>query len=123
MATTKPLSERISQADLNRFKARKLTNAELAEKYGVSETYLSRTVSAMGITKEPGVTTEQREAAHKLFKARIDFRDRLAKEVIQGKTTFEKAVKAAKCTERTMFRHMAKYREQAAKGPKAKKRA
>jgi transposase len=120
MATAKPLIERIPKRTLAALRTRKIKNAEAAEELGVSETYLSRVVAQLQ-AKEPGKTTAQREAAAKLYKTRIEFRDKLAKMVMKGTMDMAKACKEAKCSERTMFRHIAKYREEAKKGPKRKR--
>lgn len=122
MATEKPLIERLRKRDLELLRTRKATNAQMAEKYGVSEPYMSRVVASVQ-EKEPGKTTAQREAAAKLYKVRIEFRDKLAKQVMAGKRTMANACEQAGCSERTIFRHIEKFRaEKARKGP-AKKRA
>lgn len=121
MATAKPLIERIPKRMLKALAARRMKNAEAAETLGVSETYLSRVVATLQ-EKAPGKSTANRQAASKLYRTRIEFRDKLAKQVMYQRMTLTQACKEAKCTERTMFRHVAKYRAaQAAKGPKAKK--
>lgn len=120
MATAKPLIERIPKRMLEKLRTRKMKNSEAAEELGVSETYLSRIVASLQ-DKEPGKTTAEREAARKLYATRIEFRDKLAKAVMNNRMTMEQAVKQAKCSERTIFRHIAKYRaEHAKKGPKRK---
>ncbi len=116
----KTLSEKLTPRLLERLRTRKITNREAAEGLGVSSSYLSRTVAAMQ-KKEPGKTTAARKAAQKLYAARIEFRDKLAKQVLAGRRKLETACEMAQCTQRTMFRHMAKYREQAHKGPKGRK--
>lgn len=121
MPKSSKLADRLKISDLKALAARKVTNLEIAEKYRVSETYLSRVMVGLGWEKEPGTTGPAREAARKLFRARIEFRDKLAKEIIAGTRRFETACKMAGCTPRTMFRHVSKYREQARKGPRARR--
>lgn len=119
MATAKYLIDRIPKRMLAALKKRKIRNADAAEELGVSETYLSRVVSSIQ-EKEPGKTTTERKAASHLYRTRLEFRDKLAKRVMKRQMTLEQAVREAKCSERTLFRHIAKYREDAAKGPKRK---
>lgn len=111
----KPLRERLTQALLKKLYERKLTNAEAAEQLGVSETYLSRTVAAIQ-EKVPGKSMVARAAASKLFKARRQTRETLAKQVKTGSLTLAKAAERASCSERTMQRFVARYVE-----PKPKK--
>lgn len=96
---------------LERLRTRKITNAEAAEKLGVSETYLSRTVAAMQ-AKVPGETVAARKAAHGLYVTRRQTREMLAKKVLAKRApiTLAEAAKQANCSERTMMRYVASYR-------------
>lgn len=105
----KPLADRLNAKLLKQLADRKVTNAVAAEALGVSETYLSRTVAAMGIEKKPGKTTAHRNARHELAAARNTHRATLAKKVNKGEMTIEAAAKNAKCSVRTMFRWCEKY--------------
>lgn len=104
----KPLTERLNDVLMAQLRERKVTNAQAAEALGISETYLSRTVAAIQ-EKSPGQTSEQREARQKLYKARIQTRNMLAKKVNKGEITLTKAAEQANCSERTMFRYCAKF--------------
>lgn len=108
----KPLAERLNAALRKQLAERKVTNAAAAEALGVSETYLSRTVAAMGIEKAPGKTTAHRNARHELAALRNKHRETLAKSVNKGGMTIEAAAKAANCSVRTMFRWCEKYANQ-----------
>jgi AraC-like DNA-binding protein len=109
MKPTKPLAKRLTKRTLAQLQARKITNAQAAEQLGVSETYLSRTVAALQ-DKVPGTSMQKRSAAAKLYKTRQEQRDILAKRVNKGKLTIAAAAEQAGCSERTMFRYVAKYR-------------
>lgn len=110
----KPLIDRLTPSLLKKLQSRKITNSEAANSLNVSETYLSRVVATLQ-TKEPGKTRIEREAAKTLFKARLNTRALLAKEVIKGTKTLAKACKSANCSERTMLRWVAKYRRKPSK--------
>ncbi len=105
----KPLEQRLTKKLLHALQTRKITNREAAEQLGVSETYLSRKVAAIQ-SKVPGETQPVREAAHKLFQTRRQFRERLAKKVLKSSMTVTQAAAEANCSERTMFRYVAAYR-------------
>lgn len=108
----KPLAKRLNATLRKQLAQRKVTNAVAAAALGVSETYLSRTVAALGIEKAPGKTTAHRNARHELTAARNKHRAELAKSVNKGNMTIEAAAKAANCSVRTMFRWCEKYANQ-----------
>jgi hypothetical protein len=110
MKKPKPLRERITPEMLMQLQLRKITNREAAEKLGVCETYLSRVVSDMQ-KKIPGETAIARKAAQKIYKTRMEVRNAQAKLVVKGRLSIEKAAAEAGCSERTMFRYVAQYRE------------
>jgi hypothetical protein len=105
----KPLAKRLNATLRKQLADRKVTNAVAAAALGVSETYLSRTVAALGVEKAPGKTTAHRNARHELAAARNAHRASLAKTVNKGNMTIEAAAKAANCSVRTMFRWCEKY--------------
>jgi predicted DNA-binding transcriptional regulator YafY len=94
---------------LSDLQKRKTTNAQAAELLGVSETYLSRKVAAMQ-AKVPGTALQKRAAASTLYNTRRVFREQLAKKAAKGKMTVAEAAAEAECSERTMFRYVARYR-------------
>jgi AraC-like DNA-binding protein len=110
MKNPKPLIDRLSKKLLDDLQKRKITNAQAAEKLGVSESYLSRTVAALQ-TKVPGETVQQRKANADLTRTRRQFRTKLAKEVIRGRKTVQAAATEAGCSVRTMFRYVERYRQ------------
>lgn len=105
----KTLVERLNMKLLEQLRTRRVTNRAAAEALGVSEIYLSRTLSELGATKVQGATTKHREARAKLDKARSQMRTVLAKKVNRQEMTIEQAAKDANCSVRTMFRWCAKY--------------
>lgn len=105
----KPLKQRLSKSLLAKLKARKITNKDAAMQLNVHENTLSRTVSQIQ-TKDPGKTTTYRKNVTQLAQIRQKVRDELAKSVIKGKLTAQQAAEKAGCTERTIYRHVAKYR-------------
>jgi len=102
------LEKRLTPRILKDLETRKRSNKEVAEELGVSETYLSRMVAARQ-AKEPGMTPLLREAASKIYKARKQTREMLAKKVNKGHITLELAAKEAGCSVRTMYRYCAKF--------------
>ena len=110
MQKPKPLRERLTKAMLNDLYERKVTNRVAADIMGVSETHLSRVVASIQ-GKTPGVTTQVRQAARKITKTRIEVRRQLAKKVNKGRMTIAEAAKQADCSERTIFRYVAQYRQ------------
>jgi len=109
MKPAKPLKDRLTKRVLERLRTRKVTNKEVAREMGVSESYLSRIVAGMQ-TKEPGQTVIERNANAQLAKTRRHFRTKLAKEVIRNRKTCTDAAAEAGCSERTMFRYIARYK-------------
>lgn len=120
MAQPKPLKDRLTVPLLEKLRTRKLTNAEVAGKLGVSETYLSRTVAALQ-DKVPGTTTKERAAKAKLAKARRQTRENYAVRVKNGELDTAAAATRAHCSERTMARYVAAYKPPRNRG--AQKRA
>jgi AraC-like DNA-binding protein len=108
MKKPKPLAERLTKTILKQLYERKVTNLQIAERLGVSETYLSRTVASIQ-GKKPGETAPRRTAASKIFNARLETRRTLAKRVVKGQLTTEKAAAQANCSLRTMQRYVASY--------------
>ena len=108
MKKPKPLIDRLTASTLAKLRTRKMTNAEAAILYEVSETYMSRIVASIQ-DKEPAHDFAARKAASKIFKARMETRAMLAKQVNKGEITLAKAMKQANCTERTIRRYMALY--------------
>lgn len=106
--SNKPLKDRLTKAVLQKLHDRKMTNKEAADLYGVSETYMSRTVASLQ-DKRPGETTSARKAASKLFAARRQTREQLAKKVKNGELGLAAAATRANCSERTMARYVAAY--------------
>lgn len=117
MAQKKPLAARLTKPLLEKLRKRKITNAQAAEQLDVSETYLSRTVAALQ-EKEPGKTTAARRAASKIAQERRLHRERLAKDVKNEVLALDAAAARAKCSIRTMQRHVAAYTP-----PKRKRKA
>jgi hypothetical protein len=103
-----PLPKRISKTVLERLRKRKMTNAEAAEHYGVSVTYLSRVVAAMQ-DKVPGPVRQSRAANAAIYAQRKRTRETLAKAVARGDKGLEKAAEQANCSVRTMRRYVAQY--------------
>lgn len=108
MAQPKPLIERLTPTLLERLRTRKVTNAQAAEKLGVTVSYLSRVVAALQ-RKEPGKTVQHRKAAHALVTQRRQHRERLAKEVKNGNLDVHAAAERANCSVRTMSRYVEAY--------------
>lgn len=109
--TGETVDKRLKPKILADLRVRKVTNKAVAEKLGVSETYVSRKVAALQ-TKERGKVALEREAKAKLYKVRAQVRDMLAKKVNKNQMTVALAAAEAGCTIRTMFRYCAKYKEQ-----------
>lgn len=107
----KPLIERISKRNLRLLRENRATNAEIAEIYGVSPGYLSKVVNLLQ-KREPGKVVAYRSAQAKLFAARRQLREDLARKVVRKTRpiTVEEAAAQANCSIRTMFRHVAKFR-------------
>lgn len=105
MAQPKPLRDRLTKAVLEKLRTRKMTNAEAADMYGVTMSYLSRVVASMQ-EKEPGPTNAARKAAALLAQQRRQHRERLAKEVLHGELDVNVAAKRARCSIRTMERYV-----------------
>lgn len=106
-----PLAERLNDVLLGQLKTRVVTNKAAAEALGVHPNYLSQVVAGMQ-DKLPGQVRAFRLGRSKLAKARNHTRQELAKQVHRGEITITKACKQANCTERTMYRWMAKYANQ-----------
>lgn len=105
----KPLVDRLNPKLLEQLRTRKVTNTAAAAALGISETYLSRTLSELQVEKIKGETSAHREARAKLNTARRTTRELLAKKVNRQEMTVEKAAKEANCSVRTMFRYCAQY--------------
>jgi transposase len=104
MKKLKPLKDRISTSVLKKLKTRKMTNAEAAEKYGVSPNYICRIVGEIQ-TKNPGSTPTTRKAASIAAAERKTFRTQLAKRCAAGKMTWAEAAEQAGCSVRTIYRY------------------
>lgn len=109
MAKTKtPLIDRLDLPTLDKLHTRQITGAEVAAQLGVSGTHLSRVLSAEGFKKLPGPVLQKRKAITELVKTRHEYRQGLADKVAAKTITIEQACAKAKCSERTMWRYIAK---------------
>lgn len=108
MARPKTLTSKLTKTLLRQLQQRKITNREAAEKLGVSEWYLSRTVAQLQ-EKVPGPVAEARKAAAKLAATRRQVRTMLAKKVLRRHMTLEEAAEQANCHPRTIQRYMDQY--------------
>lgn len=108
MAQPKPLKKRLTQADLKRLRERKMTNLEAAQKYGVSESYLSRTVAAIQ-QKQRGKVVLAREGLSILYATRQKMRILQAQRAKAGTISVAQAATNANCSERTMRRYIENY--------------
>lgn len=97
----------ISAADSKALAARKLTKRALAAKLGISVGYLSRITPRL----PPGPIRAQRLETAKLFATRKAYRDRLAKQVVNGRRSLTSAAKEAHCSIRTMYRYVCKLKK------------
>jgi AraC-like DNA-binding protein len=105
----KTLREKLqsSPALLKALEERALTNAEVADRLKVNESYLSTVFNTI-TRKKRGDVAVQREAEHSLAESRRQLRIREARKVLRGTRTLEKAANAANCSTRTMRRYVEK---------------
>jgi len=99
------LRTRITVAQLEDLRTRKITTRDLAKKLGVSECHLSRTYPGHKINKEPPQPKQPKKVLREI---RNKFRITLAELVKQGTISAEEAAKRANCSSRTIYRHLAK---------------
>lgn len=96
----------IAKRDLAAIAARKMTKTALAERLGVSPTYLMRITPPL----PPGPVVLQRKANSKLAVSRKSHREKLATKIQAGKS-IEKAAAEANCSVRTMYRYLCKLKK------------
>lgn len=102
----KTLRQRITAAQLDDLRNRRVTTRALAKELGVTEGHLSRVFP--GKIPSQAKTVMQEKA--RLRKIRDDYRQSLAKQVVDGQLTVSQAAAQAYCHERTMFRHLKRIR-------------
>lgn len=95
---------------LEQYRARKLTAADLARRYGFRESYVLTTLSRLGVKrpKNPSSTYQQQRNQALLAETRREFREFLAVKVRAGQHSLKRAAEIAGCSERTMRRYVEK---------------
>lgn len=85
---------------------REITGRAAAKSMGISEQYFSLLVRRQKIKRIPGPTVVRREKAEALTALRREYRKAVVVQVAKGRKSIEVAAKEAKCSERTIYRHL-----------------
>ena len=107
------LRERITPAQIDDLRQRRVTGRALAAELGVTEFHLSRTFPGRLIGKIPGPVASAKREKRQLRAVRDLFRDTLALKIKGGFLTVQRASETAHCSTRTMYRHLEKLGDQA----------
>ena len=117
--TMKNLSEKLleNQALIRAYQARRLTAREIGQKLGYSESYVMTTLSRIGVRHEinPNSTYQQQKKGKLLARVRKEYREFLAKQVLEGTLKLSEAATVADCSERTIVRFVQKLKEKPTK--------
>ena len=97
---------------LEMLRMRQVTNRQIALQAGVSEAYLARVLTGMGVQKVRGEVVARREELRELAEERRIHRQNLAKLVASGRLTMETAAAQAGCSERTLYRYIERLSDQ-----------
>lgn len=115
----KNLSEKLleNQALIRAYQARRLTAREIGQKLGYSESYVMTTLSRIGVRHEvnPNSTYQQQKKGKLLARVRKEYREFLAKQVLEGTLKLSEAATVADCSERTIVRFVQKLKEKPTK--------
>lgn len=105
------LREKITPQQIDDLRNRRVSGRTLAAILGVGEEWLSRNYSTKKINKIPGPVNAAVIEKRLLAAVRREFRNSIAKDVINGKKNIDDAARQACCTQRTMYRHVKRLRE------------
>lgn len=92
------------------YRAKQVTAADLAARFGYEESYVLTMLSRLGVRREQSAnsTYQQQKQAALLAATRREFREFLAGKVRVGTYTLKRAAEIAGCSERTMRRYVEK---------------
>lgn len=85
---------------------RTVKHKDLALRFGVTATHLSRTLTANNFKRTPSAEYAARKKATLIYQARAENRRALAKKIAEGGMSIEVASKIANCSTRTMHRYL-----------------
>jgi AraC-like DNA-binding protein len=102
------LKHRLPKLLLRRLRKREITTKAAAEELGVNASYLSTLLAKLGFAKDPATTSSNRKEAAEARAERLANLQDIARRLYKNEIDITQACELGNCSDRTIYRHLAK---------------